>query len=121
MAKGQLLIIAPDADLRQSLKFMLESEGYGVVPRDSISAMPERGGFDCTVLDHKAITGSAADVLAFCEKAKPVILLAGLSVPWLTDKVFRVIQKPLLGEPLVAAVRDALHQSPSRTHPKYTP
>ncbi|MEO8685021.1 MAG: hypothetical protein ABI414_09310 [Devosia sp.] len=37
-----------------------------------------------------------------------MILLSGFADPWLAEGIFQVVQKPLLGKPLLAAVEDAL-------------
>ena len=118
MATGRLLIIAPDDDLRRSLAFALEAEGYAIAAYARIADAPEPEGYDCTVLDHRATSGSANDVLEFCRHARPVVLLAGTPLPWLDGHVFRVVQKPLLGEPLSRAVRDALTSSGKNSSPK---
>ena len=51
------------------------------------------------------------DVLEFCREAKPVILLSGSAYPWVVDGIFQVVQKPLLGKPLLAAVEEALRST----------
>jgi len=108
MASGHLLIIAPDAVLRHSLEFLLEAEGYTITCYASIARtiMPEN--YDCVVLDHRAARRPTGDVLAFCRAAGPIVLLSGSPQPWLAGRVFRVVQKPLLGEPLSRAIREAL-------------
>ena len=76
MASGRLLIVAPDADLRLSLQFVLEAEGYMVTARANISETTAQERFDCTILDHRAAIGPTADIAAFCRRAHPVVLLA---------------------------------------------
>ncbi|KQX38160.1 hypothetical protein ASD04_11075 [Devosia sp. Root436] len=107
MPGGRLLIIAPDGDLRSSLVFLLEAAGYVVTSRPDISSYPKSETFDCTVLDHQAIPRPDL-VIELKPKLGPIILLAGGSSPWLESLVFRVVRKPLLGEPLIAAVEAAL-------------
>jgi FixJ family two-component response regulator len=104
----RLLIVAPDTDLRQSLEFMLEADGYEVVSYPTIEAVQFLERFDCTILDHRAIAPPIEAVMAFCRLAIPVILLAGTPVPWLEEMVFCLVQKPLLGGPLLAAIESAL-------------
>lgn len=109
MASGHLLIIAPDPDLRHSLEFALEAEGYTVAAVATVdeAAAPER--FDCTILDHRAAIGPTLDMVSFCQRAYPVVLLASERPPeHIEPLVFRSVQKPQLGEPLSAAVREAL-------------
>lgn len=107
MPSGRLLIVAPDVDLRRSLEFLLEAEGHAVVSRAGIEGV-DAATFDCTILDHRAILAPQQEMQAFCRKARPVILLAGSPLPWLAEEIFRVVQKPLLGQPLIAAVDEAL-------------
>ncbi|MEO5806740.1 hypothetical protein [Devosia sp.] len=104
----RVLIVAPDLDLRRSLEFLLEAEGYAVVSCASIGAARDVGSLDCAILDHQAISPPHETVLAFCREARPVILLSGSADPWLAEGIFQVVQKPLLGKPLLAAVEDAL-------------
>ena len=107
MPKRHLLIVAPDDDLRSSLVFLLETAGYLVTSRPDISSCPKSEVFDCTVLDHRAIE-QPAPLAELKANLGPIILLAGGSTPWLENLVFRVVRKPLLGEPLIAAVEAAL-------------
>lgn len=108
MAHGRLLIVAPDPDLRRSLEFALEAEGYAVASCATIDAADMAEAYDCTILDHRAAAAPTDAVLSFCRRADPVVLLAGNPTPWLAARVFRVVQKPLLGEPLSNAIRDAI-------------
>jgi CheY-like chemotaxis protein len=112
----RVLIIAPNTDMRQSLHFALESEGYSVTSRASIAeaaALP--AGFDCTVLDHHAELVDRDGATAFCARVQPVILLANELPHRLSDAVFRTVMKPMLGPPLSVAVRQAID---SRAFPK---
>jgi DNA-binding response OmpR family regulator len=108
---SRVLIVAPDLDLRRSLEFLLEAEGHAVVSCESVSAARGAGLFDCTILDHRAISPPHETVLTFCREARPVILLSGFADPWLAEGIFQVVQKPLLGKPLLAAVEGALRST----------
>jgi FixJ family two-component response regulator len=114
----RLLIVAPDMDLRRSLEFMLEADGYQVVSYPAIGAVPSQERFDCTILDHRAIAPPIETVIAFCRVAIPVVLLAGTPVPWLEEMVFCLVQKPLLGSPLLAAIESALAAAMPPATPK---
>lgn len=107
----RVLIVAPDLDLRRSLEFLLEAEGHAVVSCENVSAARDAGHFDCAILDHRAISPPHEAVLAFCREASPVILLSGFADPWLAEGIFQVVQKPLLGKPLLAAVEEALRST----------
>lgn len=107
MPSGRVLVIAPSIDLRKSLVFALEAEGYVVT---SLAVLPPEdvaSSCDCVVMDHKATTGSREAVLAFV-KARCVVLLAGTPQPWLIGHVTAVVPTPLRGDALGQAVRLAL-------------
>ena len=108
MAPRQLLIIASDPHLRHSLEFALEAEGYDVTSCGKINEADSPERYACVILDHRAVAAPTDDVLSFCKRASPIVLLTGVPLPWLSRLVFQVVQKPLLGEPLSRAVREAL-------------
>jgi hypothetical protein len=103
-----ILVIARDPDLRQSLQFALEAEGYAVTWRPGIGAPGQLHHFDCTVVDHHALGDDWAATLAFCVLNRPVVLLANSLVHPLSPNVFRTVLKPMLGAALSEAIRDAL-------------
>lgn len=107
MPRRHLLIIAPDSDLRRSLEFLLDAAGYTVTSSGTIGSFPRGQPFDCTVLDHRAIARPES-VAELQEYSGPIILLAGGPSPPFEGRVFQVIRKPLLGEPLILAVEAAL-------------
>jgi DNA-binding NtrC family response regulator len=110
MAKGRILVIAPEADLRRSLEFALEAEGYLVDSQSSIDATETgpAGPYDCTVLDERAVTLAASDILAFCMRAGPVVLLSNFPIAWLSGKIAGRVEKPTLGRELSVAVMAAM-------------
>lgn len=111
MASGRLLVVAPDADLRGSLVFALEAEGFEVTAEaevPAISRMAQRR-FDCTVLDQKALTGQDYESIAFCIKAHPVVLLAGRPHPFLVEWVSQVVVTPAADDAMITAVNLAMH------------
>ena len=110
MPIGCLLVIAPDLDVRSALVFTLEADGFDVTARSKIPSLAwtESHRFDCTVLDHKAITGEPDATIAFCIKASPVLLLASRPIPWLNDWVTRTVEQPAADDSLGDAIRTAL-------------
>ena len=111
MPSARLLLVAPDTDLRRSLVFALETEGYAVTIRD---APPPRAWlaanrFDCTIADQKALKGADYESIAFCIKAHPVVLLANRPHPWLVEWVSEVVDLPLSGSAVSVAVDHAMH------------
>ncbi len=110
MAPGRILVIAPNSDLRASLAFALEAEGYYVTANE---ALPDPSwvasqGFDCTVLDQKALTGPEHESIAFCVKARPVVLLAARPFAWLVEWVSQIVEMPAIGNSMSTAVREAI-------------
>jgi hypothetical protein len=110
MTAGRLLVVAPDNDLRGSLVFSLEAEGFEVTARDRLPTVGwmQQRHFDCTVLDQKALDGEAYESIAFCIKAHPVVLLAGNPHAWLTEWVSQVVVTPSADNALTTAVRLAI-------------
>lgn len=107
MASGRILVIAPDIDLRRSLAFALEAEGYEVSLAGELpdhAALAARR-FDATVLDQKALTGPDYLDIAFCIKARPVVLLAATPRAWLVEWVAEIVEMPVIGNAVAKAVR----------------
>jgi hypothetical protein len=107
MPTVQILVIAPDSDLRRSLRFALEAERFAVAWRAGIGATLSPGAYDCTIIDHDALGSDVAAARAFVRTFAPVILLANRPHE-LSSEVFRTLLKPGLGAPLIAAVHEAL-------------
>ena len=105
-----ILVVAPTDDLRVSLRFLLEEEDYRVTTVASVeeaSAIP--GSFACAVIDHHALRATPAPELdSFVRTRWPVVLLANGTPGAELPPSFRVVTKPLLGEALAQAVREAV-------------
>lgn len=110
MANGRILVIAPEVDMRRSLVFALEAEGYAVTARAELDTVQFSTDphYDCTVLDQKAVTGSAEEVIDFCERARPVVLLSDGPIAWLSDSIAQVVETPTPGSALSSAIRRAV-------------
>lgn len=110
MPSGRLLVVAPDPDLRGSLVFAFEAEGFDVTAPDTLPALDWIGQrrFDCCVLDQKALTGEAYESIAFCIKAHPVVLTAARPHPWLVEWCSQVVVTPAADDALQVAVRLAI-------------
>jgi hypothetical protein len=109
MPSRRLLLVAPDTDLRRSLVFALETDGFTVVVCD---APPARAWlisnrFDCTVVDQKALVGPEYESIAFCIKARPVVLVAAKPQPWLVEWVAEVVQMPIAAGAVTMAIKHA--------------
>jgi CheY-like chemotaxis protein len=111
----RVLVIAPDLDLRRSLQFALEAEGYAVTWRTSIAAMgalPRE--FDCTVVDHHSLGNDKSVARTFLRAFEPAILLANKPHELSAD-AFRTILKPHLGAALTGAIREAIETRKATT------
>jgi hypothetical protein len=111
MPAGRLLLVAPETDLRRSLVFALETEGFSVAVRDEppSRAWLVQNRFDCTIVDQKAFVGQTYEQIAFCIKAHPVVLLASPPHAWLVEWVAETIELPLAANAVTSAVRQAMH------------
>jgi DNA-binding response OmpR family regulator len=120
MDAPRLLVIAPDGDLRRSLTFALEAEGYAVTALADADSAPVVGSahYNCTIIDQAALAGTEAAIRAFCAAAKPVVLLSNTPVGWLPADGVSVVEKPMLGESLSQAVRGALGRTTTAAPPK---
>lgn len=108
-----VLIVAPDTDLRRSMRFALEVDGYVVSARAQpadVEISPEE--VDCVILDHHLADRGLNEARGFCHRFQPVVLLANTASHPLAPTVFRTLLKPQLGPTLSAAVSDAVsHQA----------
>lgn len=111
MAAGRLLVVSPNDDLRRSLVFALEAEGFEVM---ALSQLPSakwaaEHRFECTVLHQKAVSDDGlAEAISFCIRSHPVVLLAPNPPKSLADWVSAVVETPIAGDALVAAVYGAI-------------
>lgn len=112
MAVGRILVIAPELDMRDSLQFVLEAEGYEVTsrPRIDFDGPPADGKYDVTVIDHRALAGPHHRAIQYCESHGPVVLLSSRPIPWLMEHVAQHVEKPVVGDSVIDAVRLALVQ-----------
>lgn len=113
---AHILVLAPSEELRRSLQFALEAEGYHVTSRDGFqdpAGLPDDA--DCAVLDHHAAQGHLAAALDFVERFAPVILLANAPTHPLALRSFRTVTKPFLGPFLSQAIGSAVRAKHSPT------
>lgn len=110
----RVLIIAADADLRRSLQFALEAEGYKVTCRASIGAHELPRDYDCTVIDHHVLGKDRELAAGYITTFAPVVLLANTSQHALSPWAFRTLMKPLLGPALSIAISDAVASTGAR-------
>lgn len=105
---ARILVVVPDAPIRQSILFVLETEGLDIV---SLEQLPEAAasdpGFDCAVVDEDAIRSMAGGWGRLRGTGLPIVLLVDRLGDGAVDGA-RSVRKPLLGSALVDAVRAAL-------------
>jgi hypothetical protein len=102
----RILVVALDTDVRRSLVFALEAEGYRVTGFEALPTLSylREQGFNCTVLDQRALDGKPHESISFCITAHPVVLLAAQPFAWLADWVADIVITPDPGNALVMAV-----------------
>jgi FixJ family two-component response regulator len=106
---GKVVVIAVNRDLRKSLAFALQADGYVVTSFATMIEASQAKGFDCVVLDHRVTKTADRDaVLDFCTSAPPIVLLAGTPQHWLLSRVASIVETPHLGAALTAAVGAAI-------------
>jgi len=117
MSTGRLLVVAADADVRQSLVFALETEGFTVTPSAELPtrAWLRENKFDCTVLDQRVLRGEPYESVAFCIASHPVVLLAAKPFGWLLEWVSQVVETPVVEDRLLQAVHAASRPKPPAT------
>lgn len=110
MAQGfTILVVASDMAVRQSLRFVLEAEGYGVILREEVP-MPDAPMlvFDCVVVDEGTIRMGAGRLAALLDRAQPVVLMVNHLPGMPVHSPIRVVEKPMLGSMLIETIRQAL-------------
>ena len=117
-ATPQVLLVEDDASLRAALSFALEIEGFRVETRDSGEALLERpvpAGPACLVVDLRLPGISGLEALALLRKRR--ILTPAILITTQPDAAaraaaaalqVRIVEKPLIGDALVEAIREAL-------------
>lgn len=111
MPSRRLLIIAPDDEVRKSLVFALEAEGYDVAALGQLPGADwlQSHRQDCTVLDQRAVRPCDRDALSACLGAAPVVLLAHRPQPWLSERVRATVDTPAREGAMLRAVEGALN------------
>lgn len=113
-----VLVIASDDTLRRSLAFLLEAEGYVVSSHDRmpLGLAPGEPRSRCVIVDEGSLDGAGTwERLAELADAIVVLLSRARELP---PGRIHTVEKPLLGDDLVAAVEAALVRSPElRTIP----
>jgi hypothetical protein len=101
-----VLVVAPDADLRRSLAFMLSAEGYGVLACDAWPPQDGQLAFDAVVIDHSALDRKVADPRLTGLRGRAIVLASQPDTAQFTTAT--LVRKPLLDRALLDALSDAL-------------
>lgn len=108
-----VLVVAPDDELRRSIAFALEAEGFVVSPRRRLSSVVEGlhdNAFDCAVVDEEAIDrregwGGLSPI------ACPIVLLIDRLRNLPGHMAVTPLAKPLLGRDLTETVARCIAES----------
>jgi len=106
-----VLVVAPDQELRRSIEFALEAEGFIVASYALLAAAlvaPQSGKAACAVVDEEAIIGQPESGDRLQRLGRPVILLIDRLQAVPPAAVVQVLMKPMLGSQLVESVGRAI-------------
>jgi F420-dependent methylenetetrahydromethanopterin dehydrogenase len=109
-----VLVVVPDSELRRSIAFALEAEGYAIEQHCLLAdAVRASAGPDviCIVVDENAVAGRSAAGAILEASEKPLVLLVDKLRAAPGTKGVTILTKPLLGQLLVETVAEMI---PSR-------
>jgi FixJ family two-component response regulator len=112
-----ILVVSPDAAIRQSLRFLFEVEGFEVADSDALPVQGDERGFadvSCIVVD-----GLDPAKLDPPPGAPPLVVLVDAAVPDPRDGV-AIVAKPTSGRTLFDLVEQACRRARA-TLPPATP
>lgn len=113
-------IVEDDSSLRAALRFALEQEGLQVSPFASAEHLLEAyPAADCLVIDHFLPGINGLDLISLLREREvtvPAILITSPPSPALATQAemmgIPVVEKPLLGDALIDAIRGLLGSDP---------
>lgn len=107
---AKVLVIAPDKELRRSIAFLLEAEGYDVSAHEAVPLSDVTGTAHprCAVVDEDATVGEPDAWDRLRSVADAIVLLRDRTRELPANLTIHTVEKPFLGQNLVQAVRDAL-------------
>jgi two-component system response regulator FixJ len=125
--KAMIYVVDDDYDVRTSLRFLLETEGFEVRTFRSGSALlgsAARNHADCLVIDYKMVELDGLELatrLRRLQVSTPIILITGypdenISAKATSAGVRQVLLKPNLEDSLIDCVRNAI-DTPRATAP----
>jgi two-component system, LuxR family, response regulator FixJ len=121
--RAEIVVVDDDPAVLGALKFALEAEGFGVAPYSSGSEMLAQQRFPqsgCMIIDFKLPDMDGLSLLASLRGRGvelPAILITSQPSPHLRKRAaaadMPIIEKPLLGDALLDAIRGALTNAPT--------
>ena len=108
LSDPRILVIARHDDLRRSLSFALQAEGYVVTARFDLPPRPTARDYDAIVVDETSLGATREDIVAFCRRASPIVLIASDTRHWLAPEVFCRVPSPLRTGTLTGALAMAV-------------
>jgi two-component system, LuxR family, response regulator FixJ len=125
--KAMIYVVDDDYDVRTSLRFLLETEGFEVRTFRNGSALlgsATRNQADCLVIDYKMVELDGLELatrLRRLQVSTPIILITGypdenISAKATSAGVRQVLLKPNLEDSLIDCVRNAI-DTPRTTAP----
>jgi two-component system, LuxR family, response regulator FixJ len=125
--KAMIYVVDDDYDVRTSLRFLLETEGFEVRTFRNGSALlgsATRNHADCLVIDYKMVELDGLELatrLRRLQVSTPIILITGypdenISAKATSAGVRQVLLKPNLEDSLIDCVRNAI-DTPRATAP----
>src|SRR4051812_23666045 len=125
MRNKTVLLVEDDLDVRDTLRDLLESEGFDVIPAANglqaidFLTLNDPPGADLVILDLMMPLVSGWEVLHVMTADKalrriPVIVLSALPVSR-PERALELVRKPFTLETLVASIRNVLPAAPQPT------
>ncbi len=109
-----ILVAAPGRDLRESLVFALEADGFQVSAHSQLTealASAHSKAAACIVVDEKAVDNSPEGHAQLGGLGRPLVLLVDALAVIPEVPRLRVLTKPLLGRLLIETVRLGLSEN----------
>lgn len=117
--KSRICVLDDDPDVLQSLRFLLETYGFGVRTFSAATVLLgsiDPDDVDCLVIDYKMPHMDGLDVAARLRQRKiatPIVLMTDYSDPHIAGRaatigIDYILLKPHLEDSLVTRIRDAI-------------
>lgn len=106
----KVLVVVPNDELRRSIEFTVEAEGYEIESHagfPTVFASHKFNGFDCAVVDEDAVDAGQRNLIEFARIAgdeRPVVVLVDRTAALSAAVPFQLLRKPLLGPALISAI-----------------